>query len=30
MEEARKKLADAEQAKRLMLSKTVVNPNFHS
>jgi hypothetical protein len=28
MEEARKKLADAEQAKHLMLSKTVVNPIF--
>jgi flagellar biosynthesis chaperone FliJ len=30
MEEARKKLAEAEQAKRLLLSKNVVNPNFHS
>jgi hypothetical protein len=30
MEEARKKLAEAEQAKRLPLSKTDVNPNFHS
>jgi hypothetical protein len=30
MEEARKKLAEAEQTKRLQLSKTVGNPNFHS
>ena len=30
MEEARKKLAEAEQAKRLLLSKTVVNQKFHS
>jgi cellobiose-specific phosphotransferase system component IIA len=30
MEEARKKLAEAEQAKRQLLSKTDVNPNFHS
>ena len=30
MEEARKKLAEAEQARRLMLSKTVVNTNFPS
>jgi len=30
MEEARKKLAEAEQAKCLLLSKTDVNPNFHS
>jgi hypothetical protein len=30
MEEARKKLAEAEQAKHLLLSKTDVNPNFHS
>jgi hypothetical protein len=30
MEEARKNLAEAEQAKRLLLSKTDVNPNFHS
>ena len=30
MEEARKKLAEAEQARRLLLSKTVANPNFHS
>jgi hypothetical protein len=30
MEEARKKPAEAEQAKRLLLSRTIVNPNFHS
>ena len=30
MEEARKKLAEAEQARRLLLSKTVVNTNFPS
>ena len=30
MEEARKKLAVAEQARRLLLSKTVVNTNFPS
>ena len=30
MEEARKKLAEAEKARRLLLSKTVVNTNFHS
>ena len=30
MEEARKKLAEAEQARHLLLSKTVVNTNFPS
>ena len=30
MEEARNKLAEAEQARRLLLSKTVVNTNFPS
>ena len=30
MEEARKKLAEEEQARRLLLSKTAVNTNFHS
>ena len=30
MEEARKKLAEAEQARRLLLSKTIVNTNFPS
>ena len=30
MEEARKKLAEAKQARRLLLSKTVVNTNFPS
>ena len=30
MEEARKKLAEAEQARRLQLSKILVNANFHS
>jgi len=30
MEEARKKLTEAEQARRLLLSKAVVNTNFHS
>ena len=30
MEEARKKLAEVEQARRLPLSKTVVNTNFQS
>ena len=30
MEEARKKLAEAEQARRLLLSKIVVNTNFPS
>ena len=30
MEEARKKIAEAEQARHLMLSKTVVNTNFPS
>ena len=30
MEEATKKLAEAERARRLLLSKTVVNTNFHS
>ena len=30
MEEARKKLAEAEQARRLLLSKTGVNTNFPS
>ena len=30
LEEARKKLAEAEQARRLLLSKTVVNTNFPS
>ena len=30
MEEARKKLAEAEQAMRLLLSKTVFNTNFPS
>ena len=30
MEEARKKLVEAEQAKHLLLSKTAVNANFHS
>ena len=30
MEEARKKLAEAEQARRLLLSKTVVTTNFLS
>ena len=29
-EEARKKLAEAEQARHLLLSKTVVNANFPS
>ena len=28
MEEARNKLAEAEQARRLLLSKTIVNTNF--
>ena len=30
MEEARNKLAEAEQARRLLLSKTIVNTNFPS
>ena len=30
MEEARNKLAEAEQARRLLLSKTAVNTNFPS
>jgi hypothetical protein len=30
MEEAKKKLAEAEQARRLLLSKTVVNTNCPS
>ena len=30
MEEARNKLAEAEKARRLLLSKTVVNTNFPS
>ena len=30
MEEAKKKLAEAEQARRLLLSKTVVNTKFPS
>ena len=30
MEEARKKLVEADQARRLLLSKTVVNTNFPS
>ena len=30
MEEARKKLAEEEQARHLLLSKIVVNTNFHS
>ena len=30
MEEARKKLAEAEQARRLLLSKSVVNTKFPS
>ena len=30
IEEARKKLAEVEQVKRLLLSKADVNPNFHS
>ena len=30
MEEARKKLAEAEQARHLLLSKAVVNRIFHS
>ena len=30
MEEARNKLAEAEQARHLLLSKTVVNTNFPS
>ena len=30
MEEARKKLAEAEQARRLLLYKTIVNTNFPS
>ena len=30
MEEARRMLAEAEQARRLLLSKTVVNTNFPS
>ena len=30
MEEARKKLAEAEQARRLLLSKTAVNTKFPS
>ena len=30
MEESRKKLAEAEQARHLLLSKTVVNTNFPS
>ena len=30
MEEARNKLAEAEEARRLLLSKVVVNKKFHS
>ena len=30
MEEARNKLAEAEQARHLLLSKIIVNTNFHS
>ena len=30
MEEARNKLAEAEQARRLLLSQTIVNTNFPS